>query len=273
MREGYSQRGRVQEPVARATRLAMGTVVGAAAGVREGLDDTIGRGKTTAILMLLGLLVFVVVGAYFPDPRLLVMDRAEKLNAKAVLAEHTPFPMPMAKEPADVYPTAMPQADVFPTAGPMLASVQSVKLRDPNPPYKAEFIAAGKEFDIPWQILAGLAQAESAFNPKAVSRDGFASRGLTQFIPATWREVTGEWGYSWDDAFDPAKNTRAAAKYLDRIRGMVAKPGQGEADIVFSMLCAFNWGAGNVTSKGADNAPAVTRAYAARILRYAGYLD
>jgi len=168
---------------------------------------------------------------------------------------------------------------LYPTAG---AAAQPVAMAlgqeydetGPSVPYRELFIASGKEYDIPWLVLAEIARRESAFNPKAVNwSDGTGSRGLAQFVPATWREVTIGEGLTWDDAFVPEHNIRMQAKYLNTLRRLVTKPGMSEADIVFAMCASFNWGPGNVTRKGADAAPARTRAYAAGIVKAAGYLD
>ena len=241
---------RVRKPVYEGTRMAEGAVVGVGAGIRDGLDDTIGRGKTWALLMGIALIAMVYFGSKHPDPR------------AAALREVT------------IAPQAAPILQAAPEPLPVVGGGSELVLRDFDVPYKGEFMAAGQEYDIPWQIIAALAQAESAMNPRAVSSDGYASRGLCQFIPATWTEVTGKWGYSWDDAFVPHKNVRAAAAYLSTLRGQVPrKAGDTEADLVYKILVSYNWGIGNTQKYGADAAPAVTRAYAAKILENAGYLD
>jgi len=250
-----STKERVRKPVQEGTAMVVGTVAGIGEGIRNGLVETIGRGGAWLLLMFLFLGIVALIGAKAPEAKVVAERSVERVVAQAA-------PVAMQGGGAPV---------VYPTAGP--ARTGGYTLREMEVPYKEMFIKAGEEFDIPWQIIAGLAQAESAMNPKAVSSDGYASRGLCQFIPTTWTEVTAEWGYSWDDAFDPEKNVRAAAKYLDTLRAQVAKPGMNEADIVYAMLCAFNWGPGNVRQHGADGAPARTRAYAAGILRAAGYLD
>jgi len=211
------------------------------------LDDTIGRGKTWAILMGIALIATMYFGSGYPDPRAAAPREVTTIPQAAPILQAAPEPLPVVGS--------------------------ELVLREFDVKYKGEMMAAAKEFDIPWQIIAALAQAESAMNPRAVSSDGYASRGLCQFIPTTWTEVTGKWGYSWDDAFVPHKNVRAAAAYLSTLRGLVCKPGMNEADCVFACCVAYNWGPGNVMKHGADAAPAVTRAYAARILENAGYLD
>ena len=166
-------RERVRRSVAQGTELVAGSIAGTCEGIKQGLDGAIGKGKATALLMLVGLGILAILA------RPAVPQTITQVAVR--LAAHTPYPIS----------TAVPKW----------------VLNEVEPPYKELFVKAGKEYDIPWQILAGLAKEESAFNPKAVSSDGYGSRGLCQFIPSTWREVTKEWKWSWDDAFDPYKST------------------------------------------------------------------
>jgi len=68
-----------------------------------------------------------------------------------------------------------------------------------------------KEEGVP-QDLIYLAQAESAFQPDAVSRAG--ARGIWQFMPFRGEEYDLERSYYIDDRSDPEKATRAAARHL-----------------------------------------------------------
>lgn len=272
MSKGNDLRWKVQRPVAEATGVAVGSVVGVAAGVREGLDDTIGRGKTTALLLLLGLFVIVIVGAYFPDPRILALSRAKELSTRA-LEKHTPFPMPATNlAMAEDFAGKAATTNAVGNAG---IPAKTTKLKDLDCPYKELFQKYGAEYDIPYQLIAGVCWHESAFNPKAVSRDGYNSRGLGQPIPETWAMVTKPWKYTWLDAFDPEKNIRFTADYLNRVRkakGCVL-PGMTEADVAFAMYIGYNCGASYLATHSRDDAPLATRRAAAKILKYCGYLD
>jgi hypothetical protein len=80
---------------------------------------------------------------------------------------------------------------------------------DPLPewlPFRDELLTAahGANLD-PW-LLAALVQAESAFDPNAVSRAG--ASGLTQLMPAAAAD------HRVNDVFDPRENLRGGADHL-----------------------------------------------------------
>jgi hypothetical protein len=117
-------------------------------------------------------------------------------------------------------------------------------------PFRASIHAAAKGANLnPW-LLAALVQAESAFDPRAVSRAG--AKGLTQLMPAAAAD------HRVEDVFDPDDNLRGGASHL---RSMLDR---------FSSLplalAAYN--AGAATVERYDGVPPYreTRGYVRRIL-------
>lgn len=119
-----------------------------------------------------------------------------------------------------------------------------------NPEYFAYLRELERQHGLPPGLLAVQQQAESDFNPNAVSKAG--AQGIAQFMPATAQE----YGI---DPFDPMQAAPAQAKMM---AGLLSKYG-GD---VPKALAGYNWGQGNVDRKGMDNAPEETRNYISRIV-------
>ncbi len=102
------------------------------------------------------------------------------------------------------------------------------------------------------RLVAAIIEAESSFNPRAVSRRG--ARGLMQLMPATasYLAIT--------DSFDPYKNIEGGVRHLrqliDRFNGNLPL-----------VLAAYNAGEGAVRRYGGVPPYRETRRYVARILR------
>jgi len=104
-------------------------------------------------------------------------------------------------------------------------------------------------------LVRGVIQAESAFNPLALSNKG--AMGLMQLMPATASD------YNVLNAYDPAQNIRAGVAYL---KSLLTRYGQNEE----LALAAYNAGPGAVTKYGAVPPYRETRNYIARIQGTAG---
>jgi soluble lytic murein transglycosylase-like protein len=100
-------------------------------------------------------------------------------------------------------------------------------------------------------LVRAVIQAESAFNPRAVSPKG--ALGLMQLMPATAAE------FGVTDAFDPSQNIRAGVKYLKQLLNTY----DGRVELA---LAAYNAGPGAVKKYGGKVPPyRETQNYVARI--------
>lgn len=120
----------------------------------------------------------------------------------------------------------------------------------PGTPYAEEIANAARTADIhPW-LLAALVQAESAFDPRALSRVGAA--GLTQLMPATAAD------YGVADVWDPTENLRGGAEHLKTLLKRFSA--------VHLALAAYNAGAATVEAAGGVPPYAETRGFVRRVV-------
>ncbi len=122
----------------------------------------------------------------------------------------------------------------------------------PATPYAELIWAAGERHSLNPALLAAVARAESAFDPRAVSRKG--ARGLMQLMPATARRF----GLSGDQVFEPTKSLDAGARYLSWLTGRF------DGDLA-RVLAAYNAGEGTVDRYGGVPPYRETRNYLRRI--------
>jgi len=116
--------------------------------------------------------------------------------------------------------------------------------------FRPAFRAAASATGLPVELLEAVAEAESGFDPRAVSRAGAV--GLMQLMPATARAL----GVS--DPFDPWQNVLAGARYL---RSLLDRFGSLEL-----ALAAYNAGPGAVERYGGIPPYPETRAYVAKVV-------
>lgn len=116
---------------------------------------------------------------------------------------------------------------------------------------------------LPPGMLAAQLQAESGWNPRAVSRKD--AEGLAQFVPGTWAAhgVDGN-GDGVADPFNPVDAIYSAAAYDCVLRDMVAGV-EGDPDTL--MLAAYNAGPGAVLQYGGVPPYTETQGYIAKIER------
>ena len=118
-------------------------------------------------------------------------------------------------------------------------------------PYGELIQAAADQYRLDSLLLAAVIQAESGFDPGAVSPRG--ARGLMQLMPATAAQ------YGLATLEDPNANVRAGARYL---RDLLE---QYDEDLELT-LAAYNAGPGNVARYGGVPPFRETRRYVSRVL-------
>lgn len=96
---------------------------------------------------------------------------------------------------------------------------------------------------IPWDLLKAQWVAESALNPRARSPVG--AQGLTQVMPATWREIAGQLGLR-GNPYDANLNLQFGHYYMSRmLRGWYAH-GRSHDDRIRLAQASYNAGLGNL---------------------------
>lgn len=136
-----------------------------------------------------------------------------------------------------------------PATGGLPAPVWAGGVLPAGTPYADLFVSAGRQHGVDPALLAAVAKAESAFNPRAVSHAG--AQGLMQLMPGTAKEL----GVA--DPFDPAQAVDGAARLLAQHLGTF-----GSVDLA---LAAYNAGPAAVRRYGGIPPYAETQAYVRKI--------
>jgi soluble lytic murein transglycosylase-like protein len=155
-------------------------------------------------------------------------------------------------------------------------------------------IDAGKKNGIDPALAMSLVNAESSFNPNAISSDGHASKGLFQLLDKTGKTIIDRLGISKDyNPYDPKQNVEYGMNYLRYLHDVFSNDSQvtekissvaaANSDSLEKLaVAAFNAGEGRVASaqkraKNAGNNPAeysqvepflprTTRAYVSKVI-------
>lgn len=119
-------------------------------------------------------------------------------------------------------------------------------------PFTQQFLNASAKYGVPAALLAGVARAESNFNPNARSLVG--AQGLMQFMPGTASSLG-------VNPLDPTSSINGAAHYLRQLYDQFGNWSFAVA--------AYNAGPGAVQKYGGIPPYAETQGYVPRVLGYA----
>lgn len=118
--------------------------------------------------------------------------------------------------------------------------------------YQQYITQASQATGLPQSVVAAQAQAESNFNPSAVS--GAGAEGFWQFEPATYNAYAAQAGVPAGSEFNVADETKVYGVYMNSLL-------KQEGGSVFRALEAYNAGPGNLNAGSS---------YASNILKTAG---
>ena len=219
------------------TRLALGLALGLAAGAPAAAELVVLTGGE-----VLKVSAYEVVGE---RARLALAGGGELvlplLRVERVVDDEIPDEVP-ASEPLPASPFALGFSPGLVLAAPRFAG---------------EIAAAAERHDLNPRLVAAVVGAESAFDPRAVSRKG--ARGLMQLMPATALRF----GVEPRELFEPERNLEAGARYLrwlvDRYDGAL-----------HLALAAYNAGEGAVDRHGGVPPDRETRRYVLRVYELFG---
>lgn len=162
--------------------------------------------------------------------------------------------------------------------------------------YKPLIHEAGVRHGIDPALGMAVAQAESSFNPTAISSDGFASKGLFQLLDGTGKEMMERLSVSGTyDPYNPSMNVDLGVGYLRRLHDIFSQethlPNNSKTVVAANSssleklaVAAYNAGEGRVASAqerarraGADPSayenvesylPEITQKYVKRVANY-----
>jgi len=129
---------------------------------------------------------------------------------------------------------------------------EETRAKIPEGPYGPMIFEAARRHSVNPQVVAALIGAESAGNPRAVSRKG--ARGLMQLMPATAERF----GTRKEKLYDPKENLEAGIRYLSWLVEQFP-------DDLSKVLAAYNAGENAVLRYGGIPPYRETRNYVRRI--------
>lgn len=206
------------------------------------------------VLSLRGLAVAAETRRYlavFVDGRTLEVAGVQPVGEGEVrleLAEGAAVTVSLAR--LDHLIDATPEAVAEPMPAPHCSPGYAAEPLPGGVPFREEILRASREADLhPW-LVAAVVEAESAFDPWAVSEVG--ARGLMQLMPVVWMERR------VPNPHDAAANLRAGCEHL---RALLDRFGE-----VTLALAAYNAGAATVERAGGVPPYRETRDFVRRVL-------
>ena len=122
-------------------------------------------------------------------------------------------------------------------------------------PYSDIVYPVAMKYNVDWRLVAAVIQAESSFNPEAVSPVG--ARGLMQLMPAT----AADYGVTLKNIHDPGANVEAGVQHLK----MLSRLYDGDIPLI---AAAYNAGQGTVAKFDGIPPFEETRTYVERVVSY-----
>jgi soluble lytic murein transglycosylase-like protein len=130
------------------------------------------------------------------------------------------------------------------------------KVAQGNPQEYEQLIqSSAAKYGVSAALVKAVIQAESGYNPNAVSRAG--ASGLMQLMPGTAKQL------KVADAFNPKQNVDGGVRYLKFLLDTL----KGDVSLA---LAAYNAGMGKVAKYGGIPPYEETRTYVSRVLSYMG---
>jgi len=130
------------------------------------------------------------------------------------------------------------------------------KVAQGNPQeYEHLIQSSAAKYGVSAALVKAVIQAESGYNPNAVSRAG--ASGLMQLMPGTAKQL------KVADAFNPKQNVDGGVRYLKFLLDTF----KGDVSLA---LAAYNAGMGKVAKYGGIPPYEETRTYVSRVLSYMG---
>ena len=190
-----------------------------------------------------------------PEPvKALKTAPAETANLPVAL-QAVPAPQPVPPAPVALAPEAPAAPAVMTTTRSAMAWLLDYDEGRgmPQSPYGDLIYEVAKRYSLNPHLVAALIHAESAFNPRALSRKGAC--GLMQLLPAT----ASRFGLRKREIFEPSKNLEAGMRYLQ----WLSKRFNGDP---VRVLAAYNAGEGAVERHGGVPPYRETQRYVRKIL-------